>query len=254
MTSALAWSAATFVVVSVLLVLLPLYSFQNIPRGWYAAATLLPQALPLAIPIGIAFGMAFGLHARPAAGITRMMLVCALATSVLSFGILAWAMPAGNRAFKEITIQKLWGTGGYHGAITEPWTPHNEMNLAELRQQITKFSERGDVKRERHFGFQFHLRFSLAAAALALVGMLLAVPINHRGLRGLLAFAVCLLYGVLIATGEALAVSSFVAPSFAGTVPPLIGAWLPNIVIGALALIVASSRSSRLRGSLSGAQ
>ena len=64
--SALAWSTVMFVVVFALLVLLPLYSFQNIPRGWYAATTLVPQALPLAIPIGVVFGIALGLNARRA--------------------------------------------------------------------------------------------------------------------------------------------------------------------------------------------
>jgi hypothetical protein len=244
--SALAWSTVMFITVFALLVLLPLYSFQNIPRGWYAATTLAPQALPLAIPIGIAFGIAFGVHARPATSIRKMMLVSALAASVMSFGILAWAMPAGNQAFKELTLQKLWGSG-YHGAITEPWVAHNEMNLANLRQQITKFSERGEPRRARFFGFQFHLRFSLAVATLALVSLLLAVPINHRGLRGMFAFAMCLLYGALLFTGEALAVYSSVAPSVAGTVPPVIGAWLPNIVLVAFAVVIASSRSSRLR-------
>ena len=252
LTSALAWSAAMFVVVFALLVLLPLYSFQNIPRGWYAATTLVPQALPLAIPIGIAFGIAFGLHARPAASVRKMMLVCALAASVMSFGILAWAMPAGNLAFKELSLQKRWGNGVYHGAITEPWKGHNEMKLSEFRHHITRFSERGQPENARKLGFYFHLRFSLAVAVLALTAVLLVVPLNHRGLRGLLAFAAIFVYWALIYAGEALAVYSPVAPRVAGTVPPFVGAWLPNIVIGAFAIVVASSRSSRLRGSRSG--
>jgi hypothetical protein len=152
-TNALAWSVAMFVVVSALLILLPLYSFQNIPRGWYAATMLVPQAVPLAIPIGIAVGMAFGLCARPTMSITKTLLLYALAASVLSFGILAWAMPAGNQAFKELTLHKLWGSG-YHGAITEPWKAHNEMNLSELRQQIGRFSAMGQPRRAREFAFR----------------------------------------------------------------------------------------------------
>ena len=70
---------------------------------------LVPQALPLAIPMGIAIGIAFGLSARPAMNIVRVTLLGGVVASVLSFAVLAWAMPAANQAFREIDVSRAHG-------------------------------------------------------------------------------------------------------------------------------------------------
>ena len=106
----LAWSVTIVVVTTVLLMVPPLYRRPS-SRGWDIAATALPQALALAIPLGVAFGIAFGLRARPTMSIAKTMLVCALAASALNFGMLAWGLPAGNQAFREITLPRAQSAG-----------------------------------------------------------------------------------------------------------------------------------------------
>ena len=78
-----------------------------------------------------------------------------------------------------------------------------------------------------------------------LASLLLAAPFNHRGLRGLIAFAACFVYLALLYTAEALAVSR-------KALPPVAAAWLPNLVLDRIRdrhRVFALSRSSRLRGS-----
>ena len=237
----LAWSVTMVVAIVVLLILPPLYRFAAM-RRWDSAITLIPQAAGLAIPLGVAFGIALGFCARPTMRTAKMMLVCAFAASVLSFGVLAWAVPAGSQAFREITARELRAKG-YQGADTVGLKGYSEMTLSELRGEIARSSADGEARRARNAAFAFHIRFAFAAATLALVSVLLAAPVRHRGFRSLLAVGVCFVYWILMFAGE--------WSSRRGYLPQGIGAWLPNLVLIALAIFVASSRSSRLRGSLS---
>jgi hypothetical protein len=224
----LALSVGWIAAISALLTLPPL--LDSSMQRWDAVMALVPQGLPLAIPMGIGIAIAFGLSARPAMNIVKVTLIGGVVASALSFGILAWAMPAANQAFRQMTIREL-KAGGYHGEI-ELKKGHNEMTVSELRRK------EGPV-----FAFAFHLRFALAAGTLALASLLLAVPFNHRGLRGLIALAASFGYLALLYTGEALAASRM-------ALPPAAAAWMPNVVLIACAIIVASSRSSRRRASI----
>jgi Lipopolysaccharide export system permease LptF/LptG len=240
LVSTLAWSVGMLVVIAVLLILPPFFWLYEIGE-WYAVATVVPQTVPLAIPLGVAFGMAFGLCARPTVNTSKVVLVGALAASVLSFAFLAWGMPAGNQAFRQITFRALKARG-YQGPITIP-KGHSEMTLSELRGQIAHFSAVGEPRVARQFVRSFHLRFSIAAATLALASVLLAAPVNHRGLRGLLAFTVCFGYWVLMFAGD--------LGSNSGYVSPPVGAWLPNIVFVLWAFVCfVDLRGTRYRKSL----
>lgn len=230
---ALAWSVTMVLVIVVLLMLPPLYRFPAAMRGWDSAITLMPQAVGVAIPLGVAFGIAFGLCARPTLSIAKIMLVCALAVSVLNFGVLAWAVPMGNHAFREITLREL-KSRGFDVPFTSPTKGYSEMTLSELRSERARFLADGEPRRARQLTFSFHLRFGLAAATLALASLLLAAPVDHRGLRGLLAFVACFVYWVLMLVGE--------LGSRRGYLPQPIGAWLPNLALIASAMLVASSR------------
>jgi hypothetical protein len=231
----LAWSVGWIVAISALLTLPPLVAHSM--QRWDAAMAVVPQALPLAIPMGMAFGIAFGLSARPAMNITRVTLLGGVAASVLSFGVLAWAMPAANQAFREIAFRELTAKG-YQGEDSGLQKGHNEMTLSELRRHEASFAADGEPRQARQFAFTFHLRFALAVGTLALASLLLAAPFNHRGLRGLIAVAACLLYWVLLYTGEALAVSGRM-------LPPVAAAWMPNVVLITSAILIALSSSLR---------
>jgi hypothetical protein len=239
----LAWSVTMVLVIAVLLMVPPLHSRPSM--GWKAATTLVPQAMVLAIPIGIAFGLAFGLAATPTMNLAKAALLGAVAASALSLGILVWAMPAGNQAFREMTFREL-RAGGYEDPVIGPQKGYNEMALSELRGEIARFTAEGETRLARLYAFRLHLRMALAAATLALVSLLVAARVSHPGLRGLLAFGACFVYWALIFTGE--------WGTRRGYLTPPIGAWLPNLVLSASAIVIASSRSSRLRGSLNSAQ
>ena len=108
------------------------------------------------------------------------------------------------------------------------------MTLSELRGEIAHFLA-DEPRRARRLNFSFHLRFALAAATLALVSVLLAAPVNRRGWRVALAFGACFAYWVLMFAGD--------FGSRRGYLPPPLGAWLPNLVLIATAMLFASSSS-----------
>lgn len=230
-----AWSA-TMVAVILAIFLAPLL-YSRPTMGWRLATAFVPQALALAIPLGIAFGIALGLRARPTMNIAKMLLLCALAASALNFGNLAWAMPAGNHAFREMTFRELRATGD-EGPVTGLQKGYNEMSFSELQSESARFLAEGEPRRARQFTFRLHLRFALAAAAFALASVLLAAAARHRGWHSLIALGLCVVYWMLMVAGD--------VGSRRGYLPPPIGAWLPNLVMIGSAIVVASSR---LRGS-----
>jgi hypothetical protein len=239
LTQTLAWSVAFVVASAALLILPPLSNYGNGVRGWYVAMTLVPQAVPLAIPIGIAFGFAIGATGRKALRASTVLLLVATVASLLSFVMLAWGMPAGNEAFREIAFRQVRAQGHEGQAILQKG--HNEMTLSELRRELAVLSDASQPRQARQFAFSLHLRFSLAAATLALASVLLAVRTRRRGFRVLIAVASCLAYWMLLYAGD--------TANRRGYVTPPIAAWLPNLVMIASAMFIVSSRSSRLRGS-----
>jgi len=235
-----AWSVVFVVASSALLILPPLYHWGDALRGWYVVMTLVPQAVPLAIPIGIAFGIALGGSGRTAFRASTALLLCvATAASLLSFAVLGWVMPAGNQAFREAAFRQVIKPG-YQGPVTLR-KGHNEMTFSELRREVTVLSASDQPREARQFSFVFHLRFSLAAAALALASVLLAVGATHRGLRASIALASCVAYWMILYAGE--------EATLRGYLPVPVGAWLPNLMLMSLAIFVSSClRGSSLRG------
>ena len=231
----LEWSATMIAVIALMLMVPPLFNRPTL--GWREATTLVPQAMALAIPIGIAFGLAFGLRAPLTMNLAKATLLGAIAASALSFVILAWGVPAANEAFRDITFRELRARG-YEGPAAGLQKGYSEMTLSELRRQAAHFAANGEPGIARLFVFRFHFRFAFAGAALALVSVLLAAPDKHRGFRGVLALAACFVYWVLMIVGE--------IGSRDGYLPQPIGAWLPNLVLIASAIVIASS--ARLDG------
>ena len=237
------WSVCLVAAMTALLIVPPYYQFGHQIRGLAAAMTLVPQAAPLSIPIGIAFALAFGFSVRPTWNLVKGILLGTLAATVLSLYVLVWGMPAGNQAFREIAFRAI--NPEHHGPVVLQ-KGHNEMSFSELRREIMRFSASGERREARSAAFRLHLRVALAGASLAVVCLFLAFPLSHRAWRGLLAFVVCFAYWALIFVGE--------AASSRGYFPPPLGAWLPNIAVIATAILIASSRSSSLRGSISPAR
>ena len=232
----------TLTVVFTAVLMLPPLSLVDGDLSSIFLAALIPQAMPLAIPIGLTFGIAVGLGGRTASrAVVKVILLCALLASIVSFVTLVWVMPAGNQAYRESIAQ----TAGITGELIKGT---NEMSLSELDRQAAIASVAGNTRDAGSYAWSFHLRFALSMASLVLVGFLLATAVRSVATRALISLGACIAYWVLIFVGEGAAVYSPIAPVLAGTIPVAAGAWLPNIVFAAAALIIASSRSSRLRG------
>ena len=239
----LAWSVAMMIAVTALLMLPPLSLVEG-ERSSIFLAGLVPQALPLAIPIGLTFGIAFGMSGRQFSRATkRIVFLLSLVASLGSFVTLVWAMPVGNQAYRESVAR----AAGISGPLIKG---ASEMSLAELDREATIAAAAGNTRQADQYAWSFHLRFALSTASIVLAAFLFAAAGSGVALRALLAFAACFAYWVLIFVGEGLAVYSPVAPGFAGTIPVFAGAWLPNVVFAVSTILIVSSRSSRLRGSV----
>jgi len=231
----LLWAFGLTIALTMLLILPPLSIHPEL-KEWGGPALLVPQALPLAIPVGLAFAIAFGLSKRVSMSLVKGVLAGAAVASLISFVTFAWLIPAANQTFRELTVAALQARG-YESPVNLQ-KGLSEMTLSELRTEISAAASQGELRRARTFSRAFHFRFSLGTAALALAACLLAVPIDRRILRGLLACAACFVYWALIFVGE------FAARL--GYLWPIAGAWLPNVVLAAVAMLFLSLRSSRL--------
>lgn len=230
-----AWLMFTTATVT-LLILPALSGYPSALKNWYGVMNILPQAVPLAIPIGLAFGIAVGSTARVTMSTAKAILLAAFAASLLSFGILEWGVPASGEAFREATLT-LARSNGYRGAATLP-KGTSQMRLAELRREIKDAAAIGEFRRAQPYSWAFHMRFALAAAALVLAAFLLAARVDRRLPRGLLACVACFLYYILMQAGSFAMRQEYLSP-FAG-------AWLPNVALISIAIIV-SSRKLRVR-------
>jgi hypothetical protein len=232
----IAWTFALTAMFVAFLMLPPMIivdeSFSNV-----FLVGLVPQAVPLAIPLGLTFGIAFGMTRRtPTGAVMRAILACAVLASLVSFATLGWVMPAANQAWRESVAR----TRGISGSLAKGAA---EMTFSELDREVAIAASSGDAMTAGSYAWSFHVRFALATASIVLAGFLFATATRNAASRALVALFACFSYWALLYVGQGLA----------GTIPAAAGAWLPNIVLGAAALLIAASRSSRLRGSLTAA-
>ena len=113
-----------------------------------------------------------------------------------------------------------------------PRKGRREMNLAELRE----FIQTAPRKDGEYFktAMEYYMKFSIPVACLALG--ILAVPLGTNSRRGgrssglVVGLLFFLLYYVLLSIGTVFGEK--------GAYPPIIGMWVPNIVMGSLGLIL----------------
>jgi lipopolysaccharide export system permease protein len=107
---------------------------------------------------------------------------------------------------------------------------YNEMNLKELRDNLKSLPP-GDPD-INEIKVEYHKKFSIPFACI--VFGLIAIPLGIRKVRGgksyglIISLLVCLVYYLLLLTGESLGKN--------GTLPPLFSMWLPNIILALLGL------------------
>lgn len=130
-------------------------------------------------------------------------------------------------------------------AMSAPGITHKgpkEMTLAELKKYMKQFKS----KDEQYFGaqLQYHKKFSIPVACLAMG--LLAIPLGIQTRNSKKAFGIglglffFLLYYILLSIGSAFGEN--------GTYPPVLGMWMPNLILGGfgLYLLVRSAREKPL--------
>jgi lipopolysaccharide export LptBFGC system permease protein LptF len=224
-------SACAIVIVSVPLWLLELPRTSDMVAEFAPKASiqrlmiyLVPAILPLSVPAGLAIGAAMSTHGRPLSRrlIVAIMLV-AIGVSATSLFTLGWITPVTNQSYRETLIGKTIPKGD------------RELTLIELRRS---FAER-DQEIARRAQFEFHSRLSWAFTPMTLAAFALVVSICRRprltkalGSIGVAAFGYY--------------VAFWLANGFNrdGVLLPQLSAWLPQIALIAMTVVVAIPRTS----------
>jgi hypothetical protein len=227
-----AWTAAVTIGASAALVALTIAAVPVFAP--FYIALLAPMTLPIALPIGLTLGIAFGLgHGVISRYAKRVVVVAAILVSVLSFSSMAYVKPVANQAFRQSVFNAIGGKGTVVKGL-------NEMSLREFQREM-KMAPRGVLgDTPQRARWTYHLLFALPVAPLVLTA--LALALIGRGARRAAVMALPVAYATLLMLTEAMVYQGL---------QPIAGAWIPNLVLALFAVFIASSRSSRLRGSLS---
>jgi lipopolysaccharide export LptBFGC system permease protein LptF len=199
---------------------------------------VIPQALPLALPIGLTFGIAFGLNGVVVSHRTRkVVLLAALVASAAAFGTIGWVMPQANESYRQAldharSGRDVWAKGP------------DEMTFGELRQLSSHARDSGHLEMARSVDWHYHVRPALSLASVVLALFALVLSAWHAGALRAVAMAACAMYFLLLFVGHML--------TFDG-LPPIAGAWLPNVLF-AVATYFMWSRPSSVQSSPTPAQ
>ena len=130
------------------------------------------------------------------------------------------------------------------GSARQSRTRPKEMTLSQLSRYIDK--ARNSKNKEKYYRalLQWHKKFSLPAACIAMG--LLAVPLGIQARHSKKAFGIglglffFLLYYMLLSIGRAFGEN--------GSYPPVVGMWMPNVILGSVGvyLLVLTAREKTL--------
>lgn len=184
---------------------------------------LIPQALPLSLPMGLTFGILWGFGRATTPHRVRLVLALALASSVVSFSMLAWVVPAANQAFRISVAGHSLRKG------------LRELDLGELRG--------GGTGHDAHLvALEYHKRWALGAAPVTLA--VFAVAMSRRQRWGRLA---PLVVGGLTILGYYATMASAETAGRREAMAAITAAWAPNLVAltASLALLLVRRRLNR---------
>lgn len=227
---ALGAAAVTMIVLTLLLIAVPWLRMPGATPGRMAwlFVMLLPQSIPLSLPFVLLVGVLWGLRNRTVtAPIRRAILVIGLAGSLVSFGSIAWLIPAANQAFR-VTIAG-------HQLDRGP----AEMPPASLRERALAMQSQGRPLEAGRLFLDYHLRGALAGAVLvfALFGLGVTALRLGRVANVGIAIIACVLYINYIDGLSQVNRSAFSDERVALSV-----AWLPNVSLMLTALAFLSAR------------
>jgi len=146
---------------------------------------------------------------------------------------MTWGIAVASRSFR----QSMSNAVGAHGRVTNGL---HEMSLSAA-QRDRNLAPGGDpMGMPRRLAWTYHLQLSMAFATPVLA--LLALAAIRHGARRSIVMATCACYYLLVIGGEALVYRGL---------PPIAGAWLPNVIFAATAAYLVSSRPPSMQSSLS---
>jgi len=173
---------------------------------------LIPQAFPVAIPIGLTAAILLGLAGRVSTRTIVAALTGAVICSMMSFLTLGWLAPSSNQAYRTQVI-------GHEIARGD-----NELTLGELGTRIEQIRAFDPSAPARRLSVLYHTRWALSVTPLVLA-MFALVLTGRSGRTTMLNLPATL----LVSSGFALLLVWTNNLAFRGSVPPLLGAWLPNL-------------------------
>jgi len=188
------------------------------PASMWLFIDLLPRVLPLTMPVALVIAFLWR-RAWLAARAPRSVLRLAIASSVLSFLLLAWIAPATGRAFRD---------SGVGLSISNPVS---EMSITDLARFVRDLTPEGAAANPI-FGLSLQVRGSIAVAPLALALFFLAVTKRWRERR---APAMAFGLGGAAAFGAAIVEGTWLG--LTRSVPVDVAAWAP---VGLLLLAAVS--------------
>ncbi len=221
--------SAAWIAGATLLLLVPVFltvAGEAIPPS--ATPFLIPQALPLSIPVGLMFGILVSLGGlRGSSRVRALVLLLALVSSLTSFALVGWGIPAANTSFRA-------------AASPSMHTRLGEMTWSEMGRLLEP-SEDVTIAPgfRRHLAREYHKGVALSCAPLVLGLFALSVTRRRYGMW------------MLGSTGCA-AVVGYYALMFAGreleldrVLPIAAVAWIPNVTFVMLALTLSTTGPPR---------
>ena len=173
---------------------------------------LIPQALPIAVPIGLTIAIVIGLRASLAGRLAVWILSAAVTCSVASFLTLGWWAPSSNQAYRTRIVGREIAKGD------------RELSLGELGTRIEEIRAFDPAAPARRLSVLYHTRWALSVTPFVLAVFALVISGHSRRTTAVRALGAVLSSGGFVLL---LMWSSYLA--FRGSVPPSLGAWLPNI-------------------------
>ncbi len=218
----IAYAIVITVAVTMLFALPPMLALAPQTRGTAnrlaLVLRLVPQAVPIAIPIGVTLGMLAGLgNAALSRRSTRVMLIIAIVSSIASFVLMGWLVPASNFAFLKVLI----GHPVTKGV--------SELTLGELYQRMVR-APTG----VRYLATMYHTRIAFSCATFVLGLFALAVRHWRPLVRVSLGVVACGLY-----VGYYFLLADPIRSGMGGAFPPIVMVWLPNVAMTAIAMLLA---------------
>lgn len=216
-----AWAAGATACASGLIIVLTIVALPWMPP--YYIALMTPMMLPIALPIGLTLGIAFGLSGRAISPRTRnTILLGAVLAAVFSYGATRWGIAMASQTFRQSMSSAV-------GANRTVGKGLHEMSVPEA-QRARNFAPGGDrmgIPRRLAWTYHIQLTMSFAVPVLALV----ALGVIGLGARRAVVMGACAGYYVLLIAGERLVYQGL---------PPIAGAWMPNVIFAATAVYLMS--------------